>query len=83
MPAPLIPQSLPAGPTNALDPQRTTTTTFSFFSSLILWEHNEHVPQNPEAETGPALPLVVVNETPKIPFFPQEMEFRANIYSSA
>lgn len=35
MPAPLIPQSLPAGPTNALDPQRTTTTTFSFFPSLV------------------------------------------------
>lgn len=81
MPAPLIPQSLPAGSTNALDCQGTTTT-FSFFYPLILWEHHEHLPQNPETETGPALPLVVVSETPKIPFFLGEMESWANTYSA-
>lgn len=33
-----------------------------------MWVHDECIsPQDPVADTGPALPLVAVNETPQIP----------------
>lgn len=47
------------------------------FLSLLLFtyfwgEHDVLNRQDPEAETGPALPLVVVNETPKINLRPRK-----------
>lgn len=47
-----------------------TTATFSLFVLTQFVGAQRTSPQDPEVETGPALPLVAVTKTPKIPFLP-------------